>query len=79
MVGIDGTPLASIALRGAAWAFDAVYTPVETGFLRDAAAGGLAIISGYELFFQQGIDAWRIFTELGLDAGQLRTALQVPE
>ena len=79
MVGLEGTPLVRSALRGAAWAFDAVYTPVETEFLRDAAAEGLAMISGYELFFHQGIDAWRIFTGLGLDAGQLRTALQVPE
>lgn len=37
------------------------------------------MISGDELFFHKGIDAWRIFTGLGLDAGQLRTALQVPE
>jgi hypothetical protein len=39
----------------------------------------MAMISGHELFFQQGIDTWRIFTELGLDAGQLRAALHVPE
>ncbi len=79
MVGLEGTPLARTALRGAAWAFDAVYTPVETQFLRDAAAEGLAIISGYELFFHQGVDAWRIFTGLGIDAAALRAALQVPE
>jgi shikimate dehydrogenase len=79
MVGLEGTPLARTALRGAGWAFDAVYTPVETQFLRDAAAGGLAIISGYELFFHQGVDAWRIFTGLGIDAAALRAALQVPE
>ncbi len=79
MVGLEGTPLARTALRGAAWAFDAVYTPVETQFLRDAATEGLAIISGYELFFHQGVDAWRIFTGLGIDAAALRAALQVPE
>ncbi len=79
MVGLEGTPLARTALRGAAWAFDAVYTPVETQFLRDAAAEGLAVISGYELFFHQGVDAWRIFTGLGIDAAALRAALQVPE
>jgi shikimate dehydrogenase len=79
MVGLEGTPLARTALRGAGWAFDAVYTPVETQFLRDAAEEGLAIISGYELFFHQGVDAWRIFTGLGIDAAALRAALQVPE
>ena len=79
MVGLEGTPLARFALRSATWAFDAVYTPVETQFLRDAAAEGLAIISGYELFFHQGVDAWCIFTGLGIDAAALRAALQVPE
>ena len=79
MVGLEGTPLARSALRGATWAFDAVYTPVDTVFLREAASEGLSIISGYELFFHQGIDAWRIFTGLSLDAARLRAALQAPE
>lgn len=76
MVGIGGTPLTATAMTGAAWAFDAVYTPVDTPFLQDAAAAGLAIISGYELFFGQGIDAWHIFTSVEIEATALRNALQ---
>ena len=79
MVGYDGTPLAANAMAGAEWAFDAVYTPVDTQFLKDAEAAGLRIISGYELFFGQGVDAWRIFTGLPLDSKQLRADLQTPE
>ena len=79
MVGYDGTPLAAQAMAGAEWAFDAVYTPVDTQFLKDAEAAGLRIISGYELFFGQGVDAWRIFTGLPLDSKQLRADLQTPE
>jgi len=75
MVGHDGTPLARPHLRGAEWAFDAVYTPVETQFLRDAAAEGLTAISGYELFIGQGVDAWALFTGLPLDEVALRAAL----
>ena len=75
MVGHDGTPLAREHLRGAEWAFDAVYTPVETQFLRDAAAEGLTVISGYELFIGQGVDAWTLFTGLPLDEAALRQAL----
>lgn len=75
MVGHDGTPLASPALAGAEWVFDAVYTPVETQFLQDAAAKGLEVISGYELFFGQGVDAWSIFTGLPLDEAQMRQDL----
>jgi len=76
MVGIGGTPLPRSAMTGAKWAFDAVYTPVETEFLQDATAEGLTVISGYELFFCQGIDAWRIFTGVDLDAVALRAAIQ---
>ena len=75
MVGYEGTPLPRAAMAGAAWAFDAVYTPVETGFLRDAAAEGLAIISGYELFFHQGVDAFRLFAGREVDQAALRAGL----
>ena len=76
MVGIGGTPLPGSAMAGATWAFDAVYTPVDTQFLHDAAAAGLRIISGYELFFGQGADAWAIFTATPLDEPALRAAIE---
>jgi shikimate dehydrogenase len=63
-------------MQGAKWAFDAVYTPVETQFLQDARAAGLTVISGYELFFGQGVDAWDIFTGIPLDHAALRAAIQ---
>ncbi|MDP2080517.1 MAG: shikimate dehydrogenase [Pseudotabrizicola sp.] len=75
MVGYDGTPLPRPHLSGAEWVFDAVYTPVDTQFLQDAGAEGLQLISGYELFFGQGVDAWAIFTGLGLDEARMRREL----
>ncbi|MBE9640125.1 shikimate dehydrogenase family protein [Salipiger mangrovisoli] len=75
MVGHEGTPLAPAAMNGASWAFDAVYTPADTQFLQDAAAAGLKVISGWELYFFQGVHAWRLFSGLGLDAVALRSAL----
>jgi shikimate dehydrogenase len=75
MVGCAGTPLSRDRMRGAAWAFDAVYTPLETQFLQDAAAEGLTVISGYELFFHQGVDAWQIFSGRPVEAAQLRRLL----
>ncbi len=75
MVGYEGTPLPRNHMQGAAWAFDAVYTPVDTQFLQDAAAEGLQIISGYELFIGQGLDAWALFTGLPLDEARLRRDL----
>jgi shikimate dehydrogenase len=76
LVGIGGSPLPAEAMQGAAWVFDAVYTPVETQFLQDADQAGLTVISGYELFFGQGIDAWKIFTGVDLDPAALRAAIQ---
>jgi shikimate dehydrogenase len=75
MTGHEGTPLAAKYMQGAKWAFDAVYTPVDTRFLADAAAEGLVAISGYELFFYQGVDAWRFFVGTPLDLGELRRLL----
>lgn len=75
MVGYPGTPLPAAAMAGAVWAFDAVYTPADTQFLTDAAAAGLAVISGWELFFWQGVHAWDLFAGLPLDRDALRAAL----
>ena len=75
MVGYEGTPLARQSLSRASWIFDAVYTPVDTQFLQDATDEGLQVISGYELFFGQGVDAWRIFTGLPLDEARMRREL----
>jgi len=75
MVGYEGTPLPRAAMVGAEWAFDAVYTPVETEFLQDAAAEGLAVLSGWELFFYQGVHAWAHFAGKPLDEAALRDAL----
>ena len=76
MVGIGGSPLPDDAMQGAGWVFDAVYTPVDTQFLQDAQRAGLTVISGYELFFGQGVDAWKIFTGIEIDHAELRIAIQ---
>ena len=76
MVGYDGTPVPRDLMAGAEWAFDAVYTPVDTQFLVDAEAEGVAIMSGYELYFYQGIHAYAIFHGREIDENTLRQALQ---
>lgn len=78
MGGINGSAFPERLLAGRDWAFDAVYTPVETQFLREAQAAGLDILTGYELFFHQGIDAFRLFTGASVDPAALRRALLAP-
>lgn len=79
MVGHEGTPLPRAQMRHGQWAFDAVYTPIETQFIADALAEGLTVISGYELFFHQGVDAWQLFAGHPVDTGQLRHLLTESE
>jgi shikimate dehydrogenase len=76
MVGHDGTPIPRALMAGAEWAFDAVYTPSDTVFLRDAETEGLATLSGRELFFYQGLHAFAIFHGRELDEAILRRALE---
>jgi len=75
MAGHPGTPLSGNAMRGANWAFDAVYTPTNTAFLKSAKSNGLTTISGWELFFFQGLHAWEIFSDLACDEDLLRQTL----
>jgi shikimate dehydrogenase len=63
------------AFPRATWAFDAVYTPVDTPFRAQALAAGAAFLSGWELFFRQGIDAFALFTGSRPDTAALRAAL----
>ena len=75
MVGHEGTPVPRALMAGAGWAFDAVYTPPDTEFLRDASAEGLAVVSGEDLFFYQGLHAFEVFHGRPVDEGVLRAAL----
>ncbi len=75
MVGNEGTPVARPLMAGAEWAFDAVYTPVDTQFLCNAAAEGLQVVSGWELYFYQGLHAYEIFHDRSVDEARLRQAL----
>ena len=78
MNGGEGTPVPRALMRGAAWAFDAVYTPVRTRFLADAEVAGLDPLSGFELFFHQGADGLEIFLGEPVDRVRLRRALGEP-
>jgi shikimate dehydrogenase len=79
MAEYGGTAIPKSAIGGQHWAFDAVYTPVDTEFMLDARAAGLSIMSGYELFFYQGVNAFRIFTGGDVDQEGLRQELRKAE
>jgi len=79
MTGKPGSALDGAAMAGAEWAFDAVYTPRDTQFLKDAARHGLTLIPGLELFFWQGVHAFALFSGRDPDLKGLRGWLDARE
>jgi shikimate dehydrogenase len=75
MVGYGGNAFAGIPLAGRKWVCDAVYTPLETAFLKESKAAAVDILGGYELFLYQGLHAFELFTGRTVDAAALRQAL----
>ncbi|MFC6769334.1 shikimate dehydrogenase family protein, partial [Natrinema soli] len=80
-VGMESaeTPVPADALHDELAVLDAVYTPIETRLLRDAAAAGATTIDGAWMLLYQGVEAFEIWT--GRDApvdvmnGALRSRL----
>lgn len=62
MVGRPGSPLPAGVTGRPAWAFDAVYTPADTLFRAQVQALGADFLSGWELYFHQGVQAFDIFS-----------------
>lgn len=58
----DETPVPAAALSGYALVFDAVYTPLQTRLLQEAAAAGCAVVTGDEMFVGQAAHQFRLFT-----------------
>lgn len=75
MGGIGGCPFPPDLIAKQRWAFDSIYTPMDTSFMLAAGAAGLATMSGYELFLYQGIDAFRHFTGCNVPEDRLRAEL----
>ncbi len=75
MYQYPGSAFPEALFHGQRWAFDAVYTPIDTPFLVQARASGLEILTGYELYFYQGVDAFEIFTGTAVDPVALRERL----
>jgi shikimate dehydrogenase len=64
MSGRAGSPLQVNVTGKPRWAFDAVYTPEHTTFRAQTEKLGAEFLSGYELYFNQGIQGFKIFSEL---------------
>jgi shikimate dehydrogenase len=71
-----GNPIPPQLVHAQRWVFDAIYTPLETEFLRDARRKNLRVIRGSELMFYQALDAFEIWTGRQPEEKRLYALLQ---
>ena len=61
MHGFPGNPVPVAALRAEHWAADVIYTPIETAFIKAAAAKGAKVLTGGGMCVHQAAEAFRLF------------------
>ena len=62
------------ALRGVRLAYDLVYNPSETRFIREARAAGCETIGGLEMLIAQAVEQFKYWTGLQPDIDAMRSA-----
>lgn len=85
---VNATPLGMVEYPGSAfdsqplvtgqtWAFDAVYTPTNTAFLKDARRAGLACLTGFDLFRAMAVGSFNAYTGLDLSVRDVAPTLDI--
>jgi shikimate dehydrogenase len=69
------SPIPAAALKGRLVAYDLVYNPLETKFLKDARAQGCQIISGVEMLLAQGALQFEMWTGKKAPTDLMRAAV----
>ncbi|WP_265112529.1 shikimate dehydrogenase [Halosolutus halophilus] len=72
----DATPIPAEALHGDLVVMDAVYRPLETRLLRDAAAVGATSVDGAWMLLYQGVEAVELWTGLDAPVDAMNAALR---
>lgn len=62
MRGFPGNPVPVSALKPSHWCADVIYTPIDTEFLKAAAAKGARTLNGGGMCVHQAVEAFRQFT-----------------
>ena len=68
------TPATAAQLREVRLAYDLVYNPIETRFIREARAAGCEVLSGIEMLLAQAIEQFKLWTGRAPDIEVMRTA-----
>jgi 3-dehydroquinate dehydratase/shikimate dehydrogenase len=71
---VDKTPAVAEQLRNVRLAYDLVYNPLETCFLREARIAGSKTLSGIEMLLAQAADQFQLWTNNDAPADAMRDA-----
>lgn len=71
----EDSPFPVAGFTGDGLAYDLVYNPLHTRFLRDARAAGWAVQDGLDMFAAQGVEQFRIWTGRALPVRDAREML----
>jgi shikimate dehydrogenase len=74
MRGFPGNPVPVEALQSRHWAADVIYTPMQTDYLKAAAAKGAHTLNGSGMCVHQAVEAFRQLTGVTPDPGRLDRA-----
>lgn len=74
MTGFPGNPVPAAALQARHWAADVIYTPVDTEFLKAAAAKGARTLNGSGMCVHQAVEGFRLFSGVEPDLARLYRA-----
>jgi shikimate dehydrogenase len=74
MRGFPGNPVPAAALKASHWAADVIYTPIDTEFVKVAAAKGARVLNGGGMCVHQAVEAFRLFTGIATDVGRMHRA-----
>jgi len=77
MNGFPGNPVPAAAIKPQHWAADVIYTPMQTAFLKAAAAKGARVLNGAGMCVYQAAEAFRLFTGVTPDVARLHRAFAV--
>jgi shikimate dehydrogenase len=72
----DRSPVPADALHPGLTVLDAVYTPIETRLLRDAADRGATVVDGATMLLYQGVEAFEVWTGREAPVGAMESALR---
>lgn len=72
---VEKTPYLPKMFRNEGVAYDLVYNPLKTTFLRDAEKAGWNTIDGLHMFAAQGAEQFRLWTEKDIPLEHIRTLI----